>query len=92
MRDQASCPLLWATQDSKTEMDLMKETILCSGIDRRTLLSASALLLALSAPPLSVAASAWTASSGTLPSWNEVSAKQVILDAPAAHDIQPPET
>jgi hypothetical protein len=73
-------------------MERMKETVLCSGIDRRTLLSALALLLALSVSPLSVAASTWTASSGTLPSWNEGSAKQVILDARAAHDIQPPET
>jgi hypothetical protein len=73
-------------------MERMKETILRSGIDRRTLLSTLALLPALSGPPLSVAASAWTTSSGTLPSWNEGSAKQVILDAPAAHDMQPSET
>jgi hypothetical protein len=58
----------------------MKETILRSGIDRRTLLSALALLPALSAPPSSVSASAQIASSGPLPSWNEGSAKQVILD------------
>ena len=54
--------------------------ILRSGIDRRTLLTTLALLPALSAPPLSVSASAETASSGPLPSWNEGSAKQAILD------------
>ena len=58
----------------------MKETILRSGINRRTLLTTLALLPALSAPPLSVFASAQTASSGPLPSWNEGSAKQAILD------------
>src|SRR5215467_9123590 len=58
----------------------MKETILRPGIDRRTLLSTLALLPALSAPALSVSASAQTASSGTLPSWNEGFAKQAILD------------
>lgn len=58
----------------------MKETILRAGIDRRTLLSTLALLPALSAPLLSASASAQTASSGTLPSWNEGSAKQMILD------------
>jgi phosphoglycolate phosphatase-like HAD superfamily hydrolase len=58
----------------------MKETILRSGINRRTLLKTLALLPALSAPPLSVFASAQTASSGPLPSWNEGSAKQAILD------------
>ena len=58
----------------------MKETILRSGIDRRTLLTALALLPALSAPRLSVYASAQTASGGPLPSWNEGSAKQAILD------------
>jgi haloacid dehalogenase-like hydrolase len=58
----------------------MKETILRPGIDRRTLLSTLALLPALSAPALFVCASAQTASSGTLPSWNEGSAKQAILD------------
>ena len=40
----------------------MKETILRSGINRRTLLTTLALLPALSAPPLSVSASALTAS------------------------------
>jgi hypothetical protein len=78
-------------------MERMKETILCSGIDRRTLLSALALLLALYAPPLSVAASAQTASSGTLTSWNEGSAKQAMLDLvrdttdPANPKLVPPE-
>lgn len=48
MRDQAPCPRLWATQDSKTGMECMKETILRSGIDRRILLSTLALLPALS--------------------------------------------
>ena len=48
----------------------MKEIILRSGIDRRTLLTTMALLAALSTPPLSVSASAQTASSGPLPSWN----------------------
>jgi haloacid dehalogenase-like hydrolase len=58
----------------------MKETIPLPDIDRRTLLSTLALLPALSAPPLIVSASAQTDSSGTLPSWNEGSAKQAILD------------
>src|ERR1700733_3603789 len=58
----------------------MKETILRPGIDRRTLLSTFALLPALSALSLTVSASAQTASSVTLPSWNEGSAKQAILD------------
>jgi phosphoglycolate phosphatase-like HAD superfamily hydrolase len=58
----------------------VKRTILGNGIDRRALLSKLALLPALSAPPVSISASAQTASSGALPSWNEGSAKQVILD------------
>jgi phosphoglycolate phosphatase-like HAD superfamily hydrolase len=58
----------------------VKRTILGSGIDRRTLLSALALFPALSALPMSVSASAQTVSSGALPSWNEGSAKQAILD------------
>src|SRR3984885_6059603 len=58
----------------------MKETILRPGIDRRTLLSTLALFPALSAPALSASASAQAASSVTLPSWNEGSAKQAILD------------
>lgn len=58
----------------------MKETILRSGIDRRALLTTLALLPALSVRPSSFSASAQTASSGPLPSWNEGSAKQAILD------------
>jgi hypothetical protein len=58
----------------------MKETIQRPGIDRRTLLSTLALFQALSAPALSASASAQTASSGTLASWNDGSAKQAILD------------
>ena len=58
----------------------MNEVKLTSGINRRALLTTLALLPALSAPPLSVSASALTASSGPLPSWNEGSAKQAILD------------
>lgn len=58
----------------------MKEINLRSGIDRRSLLTTLAFLPALSALPLSVFASAQTASSGPLPSWNEGSAKQAILD------------
>jgi phosphoglycolate phosphatase-like HAD superfamily hydrolase len=58
----------------------MKRTILGSGIDRRTLLSSLALFPALSALPVPVSASAQTNSRGTLPSWNEGSAKQAILD------------
>src|ERR1700753_2479897 len=58
----------------------MKETIQRPDIDRRTLLSTFALLPALSALPLTVSASVQPDSSGTLPSWNEGSAKQAILD------------
>lgn len=58
----------------------MKEAILRSCIDRRALLTTMALLPALSALPLSVSASALPASSDPLPSWNEGSAKQAILD------------
>jgi phosphoglycolate phosphatase-like HAD superfamily hydrolase len=58
----------------------VKRTILRSGIDRRTLLAKLALLPVLSVQPLSVSESAQTASSGTLPSWNEGPAKQAILD------------
>ena len=50
-------------------------------IERRTLLSALALLPALSVPLLTAPASAQIASSsGALPSWNEGPAKQAILD------------
>ena len=53
----------------------------CSSIDRRTLISALALLPALSVPLLTAPASAQTTtSSGALPSWNEGPAKQAILD------------
>ena len=58
----------------------MKETILRSRLDRRTVLTTMALLPALSALPLSVSASAQIASSDPLPSWNNGSAKQAILD------------
>ncbi|MBR0911202.1 HAD family hydrolase [Bradyrhizobium japonicum] len=58
----------------------MKETILRSGIDRRTLLTTLALLPALSVRPVTFSASAQTASSSPLPSWNEGSAKQAILN------------
>ncbi|MBR0911762.1 haloacid dehalogenase-like hydrolase [Bradyrhizobium japonicum] len=54
--------------------------MLGTGIDRRTLLSKLALIPALYALPSSVSASALTASSGPLPSWNNGSAKQAILD------------
>jgi haloacid dehalogenase-like hydrolase len=57
----------------------LKRIIPCSGIDRRTLLSTLVLLPALSAP-VSVSASARTTSTGALPSWNEGTAKQAILD------------
>jgi haloacid dehalogenase-like hydrolase len=51
------------------------------GIDRRALLSTLALLPVLSVPLASISASAQTAtSSDALPSWNEGSAKQAILD------------
>jgi hypothetical protein len=50
-------------------------------IDRRALVSTLALLPTLSAPLLSISASAQTAtSSAALPSWNEGPAKQAILD------------
>ena len=58
----------------------MLETTLRSGIDRRRFLTTLALLPAVSAPALYVSASAQTASSRPLPSWNEGSAKQAILD------------
>ena len=58
----------------------MKEAILRSGIDRRTLLTALALLPTLSAQRLSASESALTASGDPLPSWNEGSAKQAILN------------
>ena len=50
-------------------------------IDRRALVSTLAFLPTLSAPFSSISASAQTAtSSGALPSWNEGTAKQAILD------------
>jgi phosphoglycolate phosphatase-like HAD superfamily hydrolase len=59
----------------------MKPRIPFSGINRRALLSTLAVLPALSTPFLSVSASAQTtASSGALPSWNDGTAKQAILD------------
>jgi hypothetical protein len=59
----------------------MKPRIPFSGINRRALLSILAVLPALSTPLLSVSASAQTtASSGALPSWNDGTAKQAILD------------
>ena len=74
------------------------EPIISSGIDRRTLLSALALLPALSVPLLTAPASAQTTtSSGALPSWNEGPAKQAILDfvrdttGPGSPKFVPPE-
>jgi hypothetical protein len=52
-----------------------------ANINRRALVSTLALLPTLSAPFLSISASAQTAtSSAALPSWNEGTAKQAILD------------
>ena len=52
-----------------------------SGIDRRKLLSALAVLPALSGFPLIASAQAQTATSGNaLPSWNDGPAKQAIVD------------
>ncbi len=51
-----------------------------SGISRRALLSALAMLPALSGALPPVSASAQTATSGGLPSWNEGTAKQAIID------------
>jgi phosphoglycolate phosphatase-like HAD superfamily hydrolase len=59
----------------------MKPTTSSSGIDRRALLSALAVLPALSGPLVTASAQAQTAtSSDTLPSWNDGSAKQAIID------------
>jgi hypothetical protein len=76
----------------------MKRVIPFSGINRRALLSTLAVLPALSAPFLSVSAPAQTtASNGTLPSWNDGTAKQAILDFvrvstdPASPKLVPPE-
>jgi hypothetical protein len=57
------------------------DTLLRYATNRRVLLSALALLPALSAPLLTISASAQTtSSSGSLPSWNDGAAKQPILD------------
>ena len=59
----------------------MKQAISFSGINRRTLLSALAVIPALSGPFLSAATQAQTAaSSDGLPSWNDGPAKQAIID------------
>ena len=59
----------------------MTDNIPRSAIDRRALLSTLALLPVLSAPLVSISASAQTTtSSGALPSWNDGPAKQAILD------------
>jgi phosphoglycolate phosphatase-like HAD superfamily hydrolase len=63
------------------EKPTMKPIEPSANIDRRALVSTLALLPTLSAPFLSVSASAQTAtSSAALPSWNEGTAKQAILD------------
>jgi phosphoserine phosphatase len=67
----------------------MKPAISCSGINRRTLLSALAVLPALSGPLLSASAQAQSAtSSDALPSWNDGSAKQAIIDFVRATTVQ----
>src|SRR5712664_1941592 len=59
----------------------MKQAISFSGINRRTLLSALAVIPALSGPFLSAATQAQAAtSSDALPSWNDGPAKQAIVD------------
>ena len=59
----------------------MKQAISFSGINRRTLLSALAVIPALSGPFLSAATQAQAAtSSDALPSWNDGPAKQAIID------------
>jgi phosphoglycolate phosphatase-like HAD superfamily hydrolase len=59
----------------------MKPTISSLGIDRRTLLSALAVLPASSGLLLTASAQAQTATSGNaLPSWNDGPAKQAIVD------------
>ena len=59
----------------------MKTTAPFPVINRRALVSAMALLPALSVPFFPVSAPAQTAASGgALPSWNEGAAKQAILD------------
>jgi phosphoserine phosphatase len=67
----------------------MKPSISSSAIDRRTLLSALAVLPALSGPLLSASAQAQTAtSSDALPSWNDGPAKQAIIDFVRATTVQ----
>src|SRR6266404_7263477 len=59
----------------------MKPAISSSGIDRRTFLSALAVLPAIPGPFLTASAQAQTAtSSNALPSWNDGPAKQAIID------------
>ncbi len=59
----------------------MKQAISFSGINRRTLLSALAVIPALSGPILSAATQVQAAtSSDALPSWNDGPAKQAIID------------
>src|SRR6266850_5684466 len=59
----------------------MKQAISFSGINRRTLLSALAVIPALSGPILSAATQAQAATSGdALPSWNDGPARQAIID------------
>jgi phosphoglycolate phosphatase-like HAD superfamily hydrolase len=58
----------------------MKESIPRPGIDRRALFTTLALLPVMSSPSLSLFASAQSAASEPLPSWNEGSAKQAILN------------
>jgi phosphoglycolate phosphatase-like HAD superfamily hydrolase len=63
------------------EKPKMKPIEPSANVDRRALVSTLALLPTLSAPFLSVSASAQTATpSAALPSWNEGTAKQAILD------------
>jgi phosphoserine phosphatase len=67
----------------------VKPAISSSGIDRRTLLSALAVLPALSGPLLSASAQAQTATSNdALPSWNDGPAKQAIIDFVRATTVQ----
>jgi phosphoglycolate phosphatase-like HAD superfamily hydrolase len=58
----------------------MSQNTSFSGLSRRALLSAWAILQALSGAPAPVSASAQTATSGGLPSWNEGTAKQAIFE------------
>src|SRR5580704_2821058 len=58
----------------------MSQNTSFSGLNRRALLSALAMLPALSGALTPASASAQTATSGGLPSWNEGVAKQAIFD------------